>query len=255
MSEKKKGFWEKALDVVQIGLDVVGLIPGVGEIADGINGCISLARGDYVGAALSFAAMIPFAGWAATGGKFVKTALKYSDEAAAALKYADEAVAALKYTDEAAAALKYTDEAAALGKAKTGANALPTGSADNLLPNSVPGKPYDGFDFGKHLKKEIGDPPTGMTDPHAHHILFKEGNGEAQKKLVKEGQEILREVGIDPIFGKENLVWAPNRVKGQHGIDALENVVEKLREVKKIGGDYDDFADALKRLGEVAARR
>jgi hypothetical protein len=85
MAGEKKGFWSKVLDVVQVGLDVVGLVPGLGEIADGINGCISLARGDYVGAALSFAAMIPFAGMAATAGKFVKTALKYGDEAAAIL--------------------------------------------------------------------------------------------------------------------------------------------------------------------------
>lgn len=31
-----------------------------------------------------------------------------------------------------------------------------------------------------------------MIDPHAHHILFKKGNGKAQQELVKEGQEILR---------------------------------------------------------------
>ncbi|WP_446936032.1 deaminase domain-containing protein [Lysinibacillus fusiformis] len=60
------------LDTLQVGLDLVGLIPGVGEIADGVNGIIYLASGDKVNAALSFGAMIPFVGWAATGGKFVK---------------------------------------------------------------------------------------------------------------------------------------------------------------------------------------
>ena len=50
------------LDGVQGVLDVVGLVPGFGEIADGINGVISLARGDYVGAALSFTSMIPIVG-------------------------------------------------------------------------------------------------------------------------------------------------------------------------------------------------
>ncbi|UXJ67419.1 hypothetical protein [Lysinibacillus fusiformis] len=60
------------LDTLQVGLDLVGLIAGVGEIADGVNGIIYLARGDKVNAALSFGAMIPFVGWAATGGKFVK---------------------------------------------------------------------------------------------------------------------------------------------------------------------------------------
>ncbi len=60
---------DSVLDAVQMGLDVVGLIPGIGEVADAANAIISLARGDYVGAALSAAAMIPFAGWGATAGK------------------------------------------------------------------------------------------------------------------------------------------------------------------------------------------
>jgi pyocin large subunit-like protein len=51
-------------------LDVVGLIPVVGEVADGANACISFGRGDYAGAALSAGAMIPLAGWGATAAKF-----------------------------------------------------------------------------------------------------------------------------------------------------------------------------------------
>ena len=111
------------------------------------------------------------------------------------------------------------------------------------------------FNFGKYLKGKIGDPPTDMIDPHAHHILFKEGLGKSQKELVKEGQEILREYGIDPIFGIENLVWAPNRVKGQHGIDALKNVVDKIKAVKEAGGDLDDMVEMLEKLGDIARRR
>ena len=60
----------------------------------------SVARGDYTGAALSFAAMIPFAGWGATGAKWVRTGLKYSDEAATVAKYGDEAAAAGKHADD-----------------------------------------------------------------------------------------------------------------------------------------------------------
>lgn len=93
------------LDGIQIGLDVVGLVPGFGEIADGVNGVISLARGDEAGAALSFGAMIPFAGWGATGAKWVRTGVKYSDEAAAlangGARYSDEVAETLRYADEA----------------------------------------------------------------------------------------------------------------------------------------------------------
>ena len=81
------------------------------------------------------------------------------------------------------------------------------------------------IDFGKYLRRLIGDPPSTMINPGAHHILFKKGLGQTQQELVQEGQEILRRYGIDPIIGKENLVWAPNAVIGQHSLDALKNVV------------------------------
>jgi len=62
---------------VHTGLDVVGIIPGVGEIADGANALIYLAEGDKVNAA-----MIPAAGMAATGVKYgKKTAAAATEEA------------------------------------------------------------------------------------------------------------------------------------------------------------------------------
>ncbi|RNB62105.1 hypothetical protein EDM57_00020, partial [Brevibacillus gelatini] len=51
--EEEKSGWDSFLDGVQLALDIVGLIPGIGEIADLANAGISLARGDYAGAALS----------------------------------------------------------------------------------------------------------------------------------------------------------------------------------------------------------
>lgn len=58
--------WEKWADATQTALDIVGMIPAVGEVADGINCVISLARGNYTDAAYSFAAMMPFFGTGAT---------------------------------------------------------------------------------------------------------------------------------------------------------------------------------------------
>ena len=80
-SEPKRSFWSKALDGIQTGLDIVGLVPGVGEIADGANALISLVRGDPAGAALSAMSMVPMVGDAlGKGGKVVKTSLGYGDE-------------------------------------------------------------------------------------------------------------------------------------------------------------------------------
>jgi len=111
------------------------------------------------------------------------------------------------------------------------------------------------IDFGKYLRELIGDPPADMVNPHAHHILFKKGLGEAQQELVQEGQEILRKYGIEPIIGKENLVWAPNRIAGQHNISALENVVNQLKAVDAAGADLDDIIEILEDLGKQAASR
>ena len=58
-------------------LDGVGTVPFFGEVADGMNGLISLGRGNKAQATLSFGAMIPFLGWGATAMKFAeKTAGK-----------------------------------------------------------------------------------------------------------------------------------------------------------------------------------
>ena len=67
----------QGLDMAQAGLDICGLVPAAGEFCDGANALIYLARGDNTNASLSAAAMIPFAGWGATGAKYT---LKYGDE-------------------------------------------------------------------------------------------------------------------------------------------------------------------------------
>ncbi|MFF2457653.1 T7SS effector LXG polymorphic toxin [Peribacillus simplex] len=109
------------------------------------------------------------------------------------------------------------------------------------------------IDFGKYLRGLIGGPPAAMIDPHAHHILFKKGLGQKQKELVAEGQEILKKYGIESIIGEENLVWAPNRIAGQHGIERLQHIVDKLKEVDSFGGTREKMVDMLKLLGEEAA--
>lgn len=65
------------LDNLQTALDVVGLVPGAGEVADGVNALIYTGRGDYTNASLSAAAMVPFIGWGATGGKLISKGAKY----------------------------------------------------------------------------------------------------------------------------------------------------------------------------------
>ncbi len=62
--------WEKYGEWVHGALDTVGFVPGLGEIADGINGLIYLGEGRYLEAAVSAAAMIPLVGDLGKGGKW-----------------------------------------------------------------------------------------------------------------------------------------------------------------------------------------
>ncbi|NKY39205.1 hypothetical protein, partial [Cellulomonas septica] len=49
-------------DVAQLALGLCGLIPGVGEVCDGLDMAVSAYRGDWGGAALSLFAMVPAVG-------------------------------------------------------------------------------------------------------------------------------------------------------------------------------------------------
>lgn len=69
-------------------LDIVGLIPGLGEPADGLNAAWYLSEGNTTDAALSGAGMIPFAGWFSVGGKWVRRAFT-AEEMASLQRAAD----------------------------------------------------------------------------------------------------------------------------------------------------------------------
>lgn len=70
LEKEDEGFWGDVKNVGHTVLDVAGLVPGFGEVADGLNAAWYAAEGDMLNASLSAAAMIPIGGWAATGTKF-----------------------------------------------------------------------------------------------------------------------------------------------------------------------------------------
>ena len=66
------GIWSTISPWVHGVLDVVGLVPGLNVVTEGINAVIYLAEGDYVNAGLSAVGMIPFASWGTKAFKFGK---------------------------------------------------------------------------------------------------------------------------------------------------------------------------------------
>jgi RHS repeat-associated protein len=66
-------------DIGHAALDVVGLVPVVGEVADVANGIWYAAEGNYVDAALSLSSAIPLAGYGATAIKAARTGSRIVD--------------------------------------------------------------------------------------------------------------------------------------------------------------------------------
>ncbi|MCA2216956.1 hypothetical protein LDL48_29500 [Wangella sp. NEAU-J3] len=64
------------LDVLQFTLMACGLVPGAGEVCDGIDAAVSFGRGDYVGGFLSGFSAIPVIGYLGTGAKAFKNSDK-----------------------------------------------------------------------------------------------------------------------------------------------------------------------------------
>lgn len=91
INERTLDYWAWVRSEYHGALDVIGLAPGVGEIADGINAIGYLIEGDRVNAGISGASMVPFFGWGATGVKLGKRALTNAELVHKAAKIADAA--------------------------------------------------------------------------------------------------------------------------------------------------------------------
>jgi hypothetical protein len=74
-----KGFGEGVVEAItdpHVILDAIGMIPLLGEVADGLNALLYYLEGDYVNAGISVAAMVPGVGILATTGRTAGKAFK-----------------------------------------------------------------------------------------------------------------------------------------------------------------------------------
>lgn len=53
-------------------------------------------------------------------------------------------------------------------------------------------KNVDKIDYGAYLKKNKGDPPSDMYDPHAHHIVFKKEMEKLKRTSKRRSRHIKR---------------------------------------------------------------
>ncbi|EKT4485220.1 hypothetical protein QEM02_005408 [Pseudomonas putida] len=188
---------EQVLDGIQLGLDIVGLIPVVGEIADVANAGISLSRGDYAGAALSLLSAVPFVGYLGTAGKVGRYGTKAAAEASA--KAANEMAnrsakeAAEKTAKEASEhAIKHADDVAS--KSKDGAKVTggAAGKVDDLAQTKV--KWVDENAGMSSRARDYNDSVTGARSNPA----TQSGQAPALERIMPDGSSrLVKFDGVD----------------------------------------------------------
>ncbi len=89
------GFLDRLLlsdSPLHLTLQTIGLVPGLGEVADLADGLVYALEGDTANASVSFAAAIPFVGSAATTARWGKRAVNAADAVNDAVRRAADAV-------------------------------------------------------------------------------------------------------------------------------------------------------------------
>ncbi|MDX2564918.1 SpvB/TcaC N-terminal domain-containing protein [Streptomyces sp. TX20-6-3] len=188
------GKWPKMPSWKTIGhttLDVVGMVPVVGEVGDLANAGWYAAEGDYVNAGLSAASAIPGAGYAANAAKYGNKALDAA-QAAKTAGNAGDAAATAKAADTAPvpkaadspAAPKPADSGPAPKAADTGGGGCGTGNSftpdTRVVMADGTHKPIGRVRIGDTVTAT--DPVTGETGPRTVTALI---TGEGEKNLVE----------------------------------------------------------------------
>ncbi len=203
---------EIALDVAQVGLGVLGFVPGFGEVADLASAVISVKQGDYLGAALDAASAIPFAGWASGAASIIK----HGDDIADAFKAIKKLSNAVDAVDTAVDTAKVVENAEDVAKSVD--NAVDAGKDISKITDSAIVNIDEGFDSFRQLKKHMGDPGPGN---HWHHIVE---------------QSQIKKAGFDPklIHNPKNIVAVDGakihpKITGAFGTK-VENTGKRMRD-------------------------
>jgi len=247
-TEKEKSWWQRwGSELIHTGLDVIGLIPVAGELADGANALIYLAEGDTVNAAISAAAMVPGAGMAATGAKIGKKAAGAVAEGAAK-KAEREAAEELAEKVQKEAAEKAEKE---LAERKAKSN---DGGKDKKTK-----KKMKCGEHGKYgdLKKKTGGgkfdrdhiPSKAALKKRAEALLGRELKDSEKKAIDAAGDAIAiprqAHIDISPTYGQSSIDAAKDAadLAGSAKRD-IEAMLEKIDEYDEDGGCKDAYKKA-----------
>lgn len=159
-------------------LDGIGLAPGLGEWADGLNAAWYAAEGDLANAALSGAAMVPFIGWGATGIKAAR-ALENAADAAQAARPATSATAGSNLNQSLASESQMYGPGVPIAGA---GHHVPVRAADRLA-EAYGGTPGD---WTKMSSKQYASPDGRTFETHWYENSQTGERVEPKTKLVDE---------------------------------------------------------------------
>lgn len=258
-----------AISIVHNTLDVLGVIPGYGEVADAANGLIYLAEGDYLNAGLSFVSCIPVAGDAA--GKGSKAANKTLGVAGDVAKHGDNIV------DAATDIAKHGDNIAdaATDIAKHGDNIADAVGDATKSSKTMTWNEFQHANKGKYDKAGMSDAwnqykkANGLDTPNpkkgnssllnknmggqrpdgyaAHHIVAGDSPG------AQEARDILDGFGID-INGADNGVYLPtDDISGgaNHRTLHTADYYDKVNSALSGARNRDEAIDILHDIAEM----
>ena len=222
--------WKKELS--HIGLDVLGLIPGIGEAADLTNAALYAKKGEHLMAALSVISMIPAVGdaigkggkigvylskFGAKGGTRAGTYLgkllsKQMPKITKTLNALKSNKLIGKYVDDMAKAVtKYVDD-------------VGTGVADKILPQ---------------VQKAVGVAPTQTVSKNKYVALAQQAQGKtiARQNRQKIAQDLSGEEELDQV-AERSLTKSEKKEK--------EKVVKGMKKSKKdFKRRYGDDAESV----------
>lgn len=226
------------LDALQLLLDLGGMVPGAGAIADLLNAAISAARGDWLGMALSIFSAAPAVGDAAALAKIANNGPKYAKALAVV-----ESKVLPKLPDRIAKPLKEFIE-----KAKTKLDEL----TSNPKKETPPHKPDD----NKQGNAQVRNKRTGEKGRCGEWLskldLFDDGFDEVVSVQNNSGH------GID-LIGRNSAtgevkVWevkatdspkAPSLSSDQKKMGGLNFTLDRLKKAADGMGNYGKVPEAM----------
>lgn len=220
------------LDGFQTTLDIIGLVPVIGEPVDLFNAGVSALRGDWVGAGLGLTSAIPFLGWGGTAAKIgrklpLEQLVKHADDAKRLLKEA-EAANDLKKAEEARELIAAVEKE----QARRAAAALEA-SAKTTKLGQLRKVGVDTWDSSGGLRY-AGLDPDGLN--RVQHVIRHSGDD-----LARAGKHGVFDAGRSGTLGVIDEAWVLAQ-KGGSGVTAVTKgnrtvyTVDMGRRVGYVGG-------------------